>query len=589
VKRRKLDKRLLADTPGAVRARGTALPAEIDALAAIPWPSEGLAALLEQMPIGVIVAQAPSGRLLLANSEVDRLWRSPFTLAKSIDDYGQFHAFHPDGSPFAPTDWPLARAITAGETVRELPIDIERGDGSRGTFAISAAPLRDEEGDIVAGVVTFEDITIATRGRERAWRQREAVAALSRALTPDDVAHALVEQMRATIRADAAVLVLATADGTELQVAAASGYPEEVMQAWERFAVDTLVPLAVTFSQGTVYTYDSRDAVAADFPATAEMMARSGAQSLASFPVVSGDRRLGAIGLSFQAHRVFERNEVASIEVLADQCAVALERARLYEAELRAREEAERLSAEAHAAVRARDEFLSIAAHELKTPITSLTGYAQLILRQLDRGNAPDPGRVRLAMEQVETQSRRLTELVEQLLDVARLETGKLRLRPQTADLARLASEVAAQFGDLHPGHQIVVTAPSPTFALVDQLRIEQVITNLIENALKFSPAEAPIEIEVSRDGDTVILTVRDRGPGVSPDERDRIFNRFYQADQGQSESGLGLGLFISRQIVELHEGTIEVEEASGEGARFVVRLPVKSEQPAAGSTGASG
>jgi signal transduction histidine kinase len=232
-------------------------------------------------------------------------------------------------------------------------------------------------------------------------------------------------------------------------------------------------------------------------------------------------------------------------------------------------------------ALRARDEFLSVAAHELKTPITGLRGYVHLLLRQLDRTGQVDPARLKQALKVIDEQSAKLTRLISQLLDVSRIEAGKLTLEREVTDLAHLAESVAALAQASTDRHAISVQAPGPILALVDPIRLEQVLTNLVDNAIRYSPGGGAVEIEVAESppGD-VRLAVRDHGLGVPPDQRERIFERFHQAHDSQW-GGMGLGLYVSQQIVALHRGRFEVESPPDGGARFVVLLPACLESAA--------
>ncbi|MBI4493700.1 MAG: PAS domain S-box protein [Chloroflexi bacterium] len=237
------------------------------------------------------------------------------------------------------------------------------------------------------------------------------------------------------------------------------------------------------------------------------------------------------------------------------------------------REQAAR--AEAEAALRTRDEFLSVAAHELKTPVTSLRGFAQLVLRQLDKAGAIDPERVRRSLRAIVQQSDKLSRLVGQLLDLSRIEAGKLALEPELVDLVPLVAGAAAVARATTSSHTVRVRAPAQVLALVDPLRLEQVLTNLLDNAIKFSPEGGQVEVEVAQPGaTTVYLAVRDHGVGIPSEHRARIFDRFYQAHAGDYRAGMGLGLYISRQIVELHGGELVAEFPPDGGTCFVVYLP---------------
>ena len=242
-----------------------------------------------------------------------------------------------------------------------------------------------------------------------------------------------------------------------------------------------------------------------------------------------------------------------------------------------------RLYRDAQAALRVRDEFLSVAAHELKTPVTAVRGYAQLLLRQGAQGDVPEPARLRQALQVMDRQSDRLARLVGHLLDVSRLEAGRLVLEPQLTDVARLVEEVAGDARARTTTHTFRVAAPGPVLAMVDPLRLEQVLTNLVDNAIKYSPRGGPIDLELSTpDPNTLHLAVRDHGVGIPAESRPRIFERFYQVDPvRQHSSGMGLGLYITRQIVELHGGRIEVQAPPDGGTRVLVRLPLDPGQAA--------
>lgn len=257
---------------------------------------------------------------------------------------------------------------------------------------------------------------------------------------------------------------------------------------------------------------------------------------------------------------------------LLQQKAQALER----EVEERRRTERRLLEA-----IAARDEFLSTAAHELKTPVTSLRGYVQLLLRSADRDGTIAPERLRTGLRTIERQTENLRELLRRLLDASQIDAGKLRIEPSAADLAGLARGVVARQG-LGIHHELVFEGPERLEGWVDPLRFEQVIVNLLDNAIKFSPECEKVTIELSADDGEIRLAVTDWGIGIPADQRAAIFERFHQAHSRDYLSGLGLGLHIAREIVELHGGTIRAEQPDHPGARFVVVLPVRPEAESA-------
>jgi len=234
--------------------------------------------------------------------------------------------------------------------------------------------------------------------------------------------------------------------------------------------------------------------------------------------------------------------------------------------------------ADAEQAVRERDEFLSVAAHELKTPVTSLRGFAQMILRQLDRKDSIDPERIHHAFEAIDHQSAKLSHLISQLLDISRIESGQLQLDKEQTNVVELMTNV---LGMIQPGtskHTFVVNMPDLISTIADPLRLEQVFTNLLDNAIKYSPDGGPIHVDVCMENEnTICLAVKDSGIGIPEEHRDHIFDRFYRAHASGHFGGMGLGLHISRQIVHLHDGTLQAEFPAEGGTRFVIRLPLDS------------
>lgn len=238
----------------------------------------------------------------------------------------------------------------------------------------------------------------------------------------------------------------------------------------------------------------------------------------------------------------------------------------------RGEQERERLLAELQQAVRVRDDFLSVAGHELKTPLAALMLQVQGVQRQMEKGVTGQPLVERLA--RASSHLRRLDRLINELLDVTRVTGGRLVLTREDVELRALVDEVVDRFAEQasSQGSPLVVTGESVQGDW-DRGRLDQVITNLVSNAIKYG-AGKPIDVAIVADATHVELRIRDRGMGIAPEDRERIFERFERAVSLRHYGGLGLGLWITRQIVEVHGGTIAVESVPGEGSTFVVRLP---------------
>jgi PAS domain S-box-containing protein len=240
---------------------------------------------------------------------------------------------------------------------------------------------------------------------------------------------------------------------------------------------------------------------------------------------------------------------------------------------LRAQEERLQL-AHAEEAIRLRDEFLSIASHELRTPLTAL----QLQLESLEEQTAAGPPKLAAKLAGAVRSSQRLGVLIDSMLDVSRIATGQLSLHADEMDLRHSLDLLIEGMRDSaeRAGSQLALEGESSLSGEWDQIRLEQLLTNLVANAIKYG-AGKPILVTLARDGDAAVITVRDHGPGVQPEDMDRIFHRFERATSMRHHGGFGLGLYVARQIALAHGGSIAVENAEGGGARFTVRLPLEA------------
>jgi signal transduction histidine kinase len=291
-------------------------------------------------------------------------------------------------------------------------------------------------------------------------------------------------------------------------------------------------------------------------------------KSLVMVPIRQEDP-IGAIGAYWADRRVASDRELRLLQGLASAAAVALANAELLR-DLRA------AAARAEVALQQRDELLSVASHELKTPLTSLNLAIEGLARDARRGNVTlgEKGMDRIV--RAEKQVHRLAALVDHLLDYSRLSLGRMVVEPSELDLAGLVAEVTTRFRDLavaRTGQPIEVRGERRLIGRWDRDRLDQVITNLISNAIKYGSGK-PVWVSVERT-ERARLRVHDDGIGIAPADQQRIFERFERPAASAQLGGVGLGLWISRELVQAHGGTITVESALGQGATFAVELPL--------------
>lgn len=284
--------------------------------------------------------------------------------------------------------------------------------------------------------------------------------------------------------------------------------------------------------------------------------------------IVQGPGRpYGVLGAHTSRRRVFTHHDIHFVQAVANLLASTI-------ATRKAEQESARLLEETRRSLRLRDEFLSVASHELRTPLTALLLQLQSLARMLMKQDASEA-----LVDKADAAIRhagRLNRLVEGLVDVSRLAEGRLTLVIEPVDLAEVAEEVVGQFRDEVEQTPIALEIESRPVGSWDRIRVEQVVTNLLSNAIKYG-ARQPVDVRIRSADHEAVLTVRDRGIGIDAKDLKRIFGRFERAVSLRSYGGLGLGLYAARRIVRAHGGRIWAQSAPGEGATFVVELPLRA------------
>jgi PAS domain S-box-containing protein len=459
----------------------------------------------------------------------------------------------------------------------EIECRLRCGDRGLRWHLLRAVPERSPNGDVVGWLGTLTDIDDLRRARSR-----DAAARLrSEFLADASAALAGSPSWARGVRGAAEIAIATVCDACVVDITITTGATAPAPQAEGRtvIAQDSDSARAVLLED----TWRSGDGPIVDraelvpdvgvelWPRVVDVvppaLVACGLRAAVIAPV-SASRVRGSVTLMTAGAGGYDLDDLAVAADVAGRIAAAIDRALVHE--------------KAERAIQARDEFLSIASHELRTPLSALLVQLGSVERTLDDKIPVQPGvdridKVRGKVAAALRHTNRLTGLVDSLLDVSRLATRGLVIQPEPCDLADVVREVAERFADeaRRAGCELRLDVPGEVTGKWDRVRLEQVVTNLVSNAIKYG-AGRPIDMAVDRVGAAgdARLVVRDHGIGIAEDDRARIFDRFERAAPSRNYGGLGLGLYITREIVDAHGGAISVESRPGDGATFTVVLP---------------
>ena len=553
-------------------------------MAARPQPSIDTAVLLAaivQSSEDAIISKSLDGIITTWNRSAERIFG--YTEAEAVGQSIRI-IIPPDRQD---EETAILNRLKRGERIEHFETVRCRKDGSCLPISLTVSPLRDDKGTIVGASKIVRDITERKVAEEMAEREHGRTAFLAQ------MAARLSKSLDSTetLKEIAALAVPAIADWSAIDMLEDDGriarlsvahidankieIANEVRRRYDDSSAPHSVPGVIRSATPAMIQDITDDMIVTSAHGDEERirMVRSlGLRSYLCVPFITGGRAVGALTLATaESGRRYTEDDLRFAEDVASRAALAIENARSYEQLQRAN--------------RVKDDFLATLSHELRTPLNAILGYARIA-----RGGMISGAKLTRALETIERNSTMLTQMVEDILDVSRIVSGKIRLDVQAVDLPlviRQAVETVTPAADAKRIRIQTVVDPKVDAISGDPDRLGQIVWNLLSNAVKFTPKGGRIHVQLARIASSVEITVSDDGIGIEQDFLPHLFERFRQAESGMARqhAGLGLGLAIARNLVEMHGGTIAASsDGPGTGATFRVRLPVMIVHPDAKS-----
>jgi PAS domain S-box-containing protein len=532
---------------------------------------EWLAVTLGSIGDAVIATDA-AGRIMLMNPMAEALtgWQQTQVLGQASDKV--FRVI--DAATRQSAADPVALVVRQGTAFELTHHHLVVHDGTERPIDYSAAPIRGADESMIGVVLVFRDVT----ERERASTQQrilmEAGSVLATSLDYETTLQSVANLVVSTL-ADWCLVDILDEDDALQRLVVAHHDSEKVALARE---VQQHYPIDPAGARGSMKVICSGESmlvseiseqllVAAGYEAYFTQLLRDlGLRSYMCVPLIARDRVLGTLTfITDVPGRHYDQDDLRLAEELGRRAALAVDNARLYR--------------EAQAALRARDDFLSIAAHELKTPLTSLLGFTQALLRRAT-GQQPYTltPRDQQGLQVVASQTRRLHGLIEDLMNVGRLRAGRLGAQRQVMDIGDFVRRIVAEQAPILEQHTLECScATPPLFVEGDQQGLEEVLQNLLQNAVKYSPHGGHIHVEITAENEEVAISITDQGIGIPPQVLSHLFQPFYRAPSSAQWGikGTGIGLYVVKEIVGQHGGSVEVQSEVGSGSTFTIRLPL--------------
>ncbi len=558
--------------------------------------------IVQQMPAGLIIAEAPSGRLVRGNEQLEHILRRPFVASPNIAAYAEWQFASPSGVQLLPEEFPLARSILHGERVVGEPFRVARGDGTRGFVTVSSTPILDRDGRIIAAVATVYDVTEQRRSEESLRFLAEASSILAASLDYEDTLPTIAK-LAVPFLADACIIDVIGQAGEVRRVAAVhrdasrtDAIDAALRAAPEPTALHHPVVRALRTGMSDLFPEypppvrpprpGMSPRTSADFPRISgehlrtepyDFLGGLRPKSLIVVPLFARGRTRGAIALIIESEdRRYGTQDLALAEEFARRAGLAVDNARLYQ--------------DAQVANHAKTDFLGVMSHELRTPLNAIIGYAELLLMGVP---APIPDSGRQQVERVRNAAHHLLHLIDEVLAFSRLETGREELRAGSAQLSAVVAEAASVIAPLAEERRLnlrVDAPPEPVTLETDVGKVRHILLNLLSNAVKFTD-QGEIVLTARVDNGDVRFEVRDTGIGIPAQHHERIFDPFWQVENKASRrvAGTGIGLSVARRLARLLGGDLTVASRLGEGSTFTARIPRRMDAAPSTETAASG
>jgi signal transduction histidine kinase len=525
-----------------------------------------LSVLLQQMPSGVLVAEAPSGRILFANPQMHEVWRRPV-----LPELEEWSGFHSDGRAYTLEEWPLARALRDGEVVRDEEIEILRGDGTRASVRFSAEPVTDEDERVVAVVLTALDITEQRRRTVSRRFLADAGTILSSSLDYVSTLRNLA-RLAVGVLADWCIVDLLDEVGELDRVAIehrdpkrSSGVTQLARRHPPTLETEVGIERVLRTSRSELIPHVNQANLARFTRSEGQrrFLAELGVVSAMIVPIVARNSPLGVIiFVTAESGRRYGLDDLEVAEELATRAALAIENSRLFD--------------QSRAATEAKSNFLAVMSHELRTPLTAIIGYSELL--QLGVPDAVTPRQHEQA-ERIEMSARHLLQLIEEILTLVTLESGERRVEREELNVNELLRRAAGIIEPLAKAKGLqmrIVSAADDPVIRSDADKLLQILLNLLSNAVKFTE-KGGIRLTATHRAEFLVFEVEDTGIGLDVEHLARIFEPFWQVERPitRRAGGTGLGLTISRRLADLLGASLEVESAAGMGSTFRVLFPI--------------